>query len=85
MAVQVGVTGTTVGSVQVSGSRTQVRQIIVGTPVKSVSSGAFVVQNIGGFNVTNAVEGAVLVYDAASGDFVAKKQLTDTDVDGGQY
>ena len=71
--------------VQVGGSTTKVRKIVIGTPVKRVSSGAFVVNNIGGIDTSNAVEGAVLVYDAASGDFVAKKQLTDTDFDGGQY
>lgn len=85
MVVRVGVSGTSVGSVKVGGSRTQIAKIVVGTPIKRVSSGAFTIERLGGVDTTGAVEGAVLVYDASLGKFVAKKELDETDFNGGQY
>lgn len=85
MAIKVGVTGTTVGAVKIAGSKTQVRQIVIGTPVRKVTSGAFVITNLGGVDTSGAQQGAVLVYDEASEKFVAKKELDETNFDGGQY
>lgn len=69
----------------VSGSKTQVRKIIIGTPVKKVTSGAFSISNLGGVDVSGAVTGAVLVYDENLGKFIADKTLEDTNITGGQY
>ena len=85
MAVKVGVSGTTVGSVRVAGSQTQVRKIVIGTPVRKVTSGAFVISNLGGVDTTGAQQGAVLVYDESVEKFIAQKTLTETNFDGGQY
>ena len=73
MAIKVGVSGT------------RVAKVVVGTPVKSVTSGAFSVSNLGGVDTTGAVTGSVLVYDEEVGKFVAKLDLTDTNFNGGQY
>ncbi len=85
MVVKVGVSGTQVGSVKVGGSRTQIAKIVVGTPIKRVSSGAFAIGNLGGVDASGAVQGAVLVYDEATGKFIAKKELDETNFNGGQY
>lgn len=85
MVVRVGVSGTTVGSVKVGGSRTQVAKIVVGTPIKKVSAGAFTISNLGGVDATGAVQGSVLVYDETVGKFIAVTEIDETDVNGGQY
>ena len=85
MAIKVGVSGTTLGAVKVVGSQTQVKKIVIGTPVRKVSSGAFVISNLGGVDTTGAEDGAVLVYDGALEKFVAKKELDETNFNGGQY
>lgn len=85
MAIKVGVSGTTVGTVKVTGSQTQVKKIVIGTPVRKVSSGAFIISNLGGVDTTNAEHGAVLVYDEAVEKFIAKKELDETNFNGGQY
>lgn len=85
MAVKVGVSGVTVGSVKVGGSKTQVKKIVIGTPVKRVSNGGFTITNLGGVDATGAVTGSVLVYDEDVGKFVAQQEIDNTDVNGGQY
>ena len=85
MAVKVGVSGVTVGSVKVGGSTTQVKKIVVGTPVRRVSTGGFEITNLGGVDTTGAVRGSVLVYDETVDKFVARLDLTDTNFNGGQY
>lgn len=84
MAITVG-TGTTTKKVVVVGSTTQVKQVVVGTPVRRVTSGAFSVDNLDGFNTTNKVNGSVLVYNSASGDFEATLNLELQIINGGQY
>lgn len=73
MAIKVGVSGT------------RVAKVVVGTPVKRVTSGAFSVSNLGGVDTAGAVTGSVLVYDEEVGKFVARLDLTDTNFNGGQY
>ena len=84
MSVRVGIQNTSVGSV-IAGSSTQVAKIVVGTPIRKVSAGAFIISNLGGVDTTDAVDGAVLVYGDAQGKFVAKKELDETNFNGGQY
>ena len=84
MASKVGFSGV-VGSVRISGSTTQIKKIVVGTPIRRVASGSFNVSNLGGVDTTGAVTGSVLVYDEEVGKFVAKLDLTDTNFNGGQY
>jgi len=69
----------------ISGSKTQVRKIVIGTPVKKVTAGAFSISNLGGVDISGAEHGAVLVYDENLGKFIADKTLEDTNITGGQY
>lgn len=84
MAIKVG-TGTTAKKVVVVGSMTQVKQVVVGTPVKRVTSGAFSISNLDGINTTNKVNGSVLVYNSTTGDFEATLNLELQIINGGQY
>lgn len=67
------------------GRKTTVKKVVVGTPIKAVTAGGFSINNIAGVDTSNAEEGAVLVYDAALAKFVARKNLADTNINGGQY
>jgi len=72
-------------AIVISGSKTQVRKVVIGTPVKKVTSGAFSISNLGGVDVSGAENGAVIVYDESQGKFIADKTLEDTNITGGQY
>lgn len=62
-----------------------VKEIVVGTPVRRVSSGAFNINNIGGIVTAGAEEGSVLVYDETTNKWVAQKTLENTNITGGQF
>ena len=85
MAIQVGVSGTTVKTVAAAGSNTQVKKVVVGTPVRRVTSGAFSLNNLGGVDITGAVNGSVLVYNGTSANFEAKLDLEEQNINGGSY
>ena len=84
MASKVGFSGV-VGSVRISGSTTQIKKIVVGTPIRRVASGSFNVSNLGGVDTTGAINVSVLVYNAATGKFEAEQELENTNFNGGQY
>ena len=52
-------------SIKLSGGTTQVKKVVVGTPVRKVTSGSFSVNNIAGINlaVGEKIEGSLLVFD----------------------
>ena len=89
MAVRVGVSGVTTKSVAVAGSTTQVKKIVVGTPVRRVSSSgvqaAATVQSIGNVDSTNLQDGSTLVYSTASSKWVATVDLENQNMDGGSF
>ena len=85
MAIQVGVSGTTVKTVAAAGSNTQVKKVVVGTPVRRVTSGAFSINNLGGVDIIGAVNGSVLVYNGTSANFEAKLDLEEQNINGGSY
>lgn len=85
MAVQVGLSGTTIKTVAAAGNNTQVKQVIVGTPVKRVTSGAFTIDGLGGVNVTGAVTGSLLIYNATSSKWEAGLDLEEQNINGGSY
>lgn len=62
-----------------------VKKVVVGTPVRRVSSGAFNVDNIGGIVTAGAETGSVLVYDGETDRWVAQKTLENTNITGGQF
>ena len=84
MAITVG-TGITAKKVIVVGSTTQVKKVVVGTPVKRVTSGAFNVNNITGIDTTGATTGSLLIYSTATSTWVASKNLEEQIINGGSY
>jgi hypothetical protein len=60
-------------------SKTIVKKIVVGTPVRKVTSGAFSVDNLGGFDVADKTHLDIFVYDSNAGAYKA----TDLQFTGG--
>ena len=85
MAIKVGISGTTTKSVAVAGSTTEVRKVVVGTPVRRVTSGAFNIDNLGGITTAGAVTGSILIYDATADLWSPSQQLEEQNINGGQY
>jgi len=69
----------------VAGSTTQIKKVVVGTPVKRVNGGAFNINSIGGINTTGAVNGSLLIYNSSTADFEANIQLQEQIINGGNY
>jgi hypothetical protein len=71
--------------VAVAGTTTKVKKIVVGTPVRRVTAGAFSIGSLGGVDTTGAINGSVLLYNESSGKFEAEQELENTNFNGGQY
>jgi len=69
----------------VTNGTTQVKTVKVGTPVKRVAAGGFNISNIGGIDISSAIEGSLLIYDATQSKFIASNELSEQDISGGQY
>lgn len=86
MAIKVGTGNTTqVKIVRGVGQTTQVKKVVVGRPVRNVSSGSTSINNLLGVDTSGRVDGAILQFDAATGKFVANSELTKQDINGGSY
>ena len=85
MAVRVGVSGVTTKSVAVAGSTTQVKKIVVGTPVRRVRGGEGTLTTLGDVDTSNLENGSILVYNTSSSNWVASTALDDQKMDGGSY
>lgn len=70
-----------------SGSNTIVKKVIVGTPIKRVTSGAFTISTLSGVDLSTLENGAMLVYSEASGNFESTKNIDneDTNFNGGNF
>jgi hypothetical protein len=80
-AVVSGVTQSTIVS---SDQTTIVKQVIVGTPVRRVSSGGG--GGLGDLDLSNLENGSLLIYNSVSSKWVAKKDIEEgQDIDGGNY
>lgn len=84
MAITVG-TGITAKKVVVVGSITQVKRVVVGTPVKRVTSGGLNVNTITGIDTTGATDGSLLIYSTATSTWMASKDLQEQNINGGSY
>lgn len=84
MAITVG-TGIAIKKVAVVGSTTQVKKVIVGTPVKRVTSGEFSINNLDGVDTSGATNGSLLIYSSAQSKFLASKDLEEQNINGGSY
>ena len=70
---------------QVIGNVTRVNKVVVGVPLSTVVIGPYAdIDNIVGVDTSGKQDGGALVYDSASGNFVANRE-TLTDVDGKTY
>lgn len=69
----------------VAGSTTQVKKVVVGTPVKRVTSGAFNINNLAGVVTTGAVNGSLLIYNATEEEWQAGVDLENQNINGGSY
>ena len=85
MAIKVGTTGTTTKQVVVTGSVTTVKKVIVGTPVRKVTSGSFNINNLVGIDVSNAENGDMLIYNGDRSTWVSTKDLDEQNINGGSY
>jgi hypothetical protein len=77
--------GTTRATVVSSGSTTQVKKVVVGTPIRRVSGGSGNINNITGINTQGAVHGSLLVYSSISGVWEASLDLEEQNINGGSY
>lgn len=69
----------------VAGSTTQVKKVVVGTPVKRVTSGTFNINNLAGVVTTGAVNGSLLIYNATEEEWQAGVDLENQNINGGSY
>jgi hypothetical protein len=85
MAIRVGTLGTTTKTVAVTGSNTQVKQVVVGTPVRRVTGGSFNLSGLPDVDVTNITQGSVLVYETSTNKWTATLDLEEQNINGGSY
>ena len=71
--------------VAVAGTTTQVKKVIVGTPVRRVTSGAFNINNLGGVSTEGAVNGSLLIFNAPSAKWESSLDLEEQNINGGSY
>jgi len=85
MAIRVGTLGTKTTRVAVTGSNTQVKKVVVGTPVKRVDNGAFRLSSLPDVDITNLTDGSVLVYETTTDKWTATLDLEKQNINGGSY
>jgi hypothetical protein len=86
MAIKVGTGQTTqIKTIRGVGRTTQIKKVVVGRPVRNVSSGTTSIDSLLGVDTSAKVDGSVLVYDGTVGKFVATKKLEKQDINGGNY
>ena len=84
--VRVITSGTTrVQSVVAPGNTTQVKKVVVGTPVRRVTSGGFNINSLNGVSTTGAVTGSLLIYNASAARWEAGLDLQEQNINGGSY
>ena len=71
----------------VTGSNTVIKKITVGTPVRKVTAGSFDIRSLGGIDLTNLGDGALLIYNETSEKFEANQNLDNqnTNLNGGNF
>ena len=85
MAINVVTTGSNTQAKVVYSNNTIVKKVVVGTPVKRVTSGSFSISNLAGITTVGAVQGSVLVYNASDQRWEPTLTLEEQNVNGGQY
>lgn len=85
MAIRVGVSGTTIKSVAVAGSTTQVKRVVVGTPVKRVSAVGNTIETLNDVDISQRTNGSILIYNTTTGKWTASTDLEEQNINGGSY
>jgi hypothetical protein len=69
-----------------AGQTTQVKKVLVGTPVRRVSSGAIKFGGLEGIDMTNVENGDMLVYKASTNKWTSTKNIEEgQNINGGSY
>lgn len=68
-----------------SRGRTKVKRVVVGKPIRRINTSQGNINNLNGVDTSGVVDGATLVYNAATGNFEATAELNNQEVNGGQY
>lgn len=76
MVIRVGVTG---------GARTQVKKVIVGTPVRRVNQARGYLNQLNDVDVTNLKNGSLLIYSNVSSKWEASTLLEEQEINGGSF
>lgn len=63
----------------------KVSKVVVGRPVRRVTSGAFSVNNLIDVDISNLENGSVLVYKLSSQKWAATTDLENQNINGGAY
>lgn len=67
------------------GNSTKIKKVIVGTPVRRVTAGAFVMDELGGVSTAGKTDGSILIYNSTTGLWTASLDLNDQNINGGSY
>lgn len=65
--------------------RTKVKRVVVGKPIRRVNTTTGNINNLAGIDTSGAVDGATFIYNEATGNFEASRELNNQEVNGGQY
>ena len=65
--------------------KTKVKRVVVGKPIRRITSVTGNINNIGGVDTSNVTDCAILVFSESTGNFEATTELNNQEVNGGQY
>jgi hypothetical protein len=68
-----------------SRGKTKVKRVVVGKPIRRVNTSQGNINTLAGVDTGGVVNGAILVYNSGTGNFEAKRELDNQEVNGGQY
>ena len=68
-----------------SGTKTQVKKVVLGRPVRRVIQASNNINSSGDVDVTNIVDGSVLVYSGSTSKWTATQDLENQNINGGTY
>lgn len=79
------VSGITQSVITTSDQQTIVKSVTVGRPVRRVIGSTASIDGLQDVNVTNKVNGSVLVYNSATSKWTATLDLENQNINGGHY
>jgi hypothetical protein len=85
MAVTVPAGSTTQVKKVVTEPNVKVAKVVVGRPVRRVTSGAFRIENLSDADTTGIQDGSLLVYKTSTQKWTATIELDNQNLNGGSY